>query len=345
MHEQWKLFLDKGKQNLDISRTLFKDEFYGQTAYHVQQAIELAIKAYALKFELLEIPKSNNLFKTHLPSKILLKEIYAKMIEDFNHIKTQDLDPLIEENMHESIMLLQKTSKIMKDADKNPRALEELWKFSLGIYVTGSKIESFVDEIQKIADTKVPFEFVESMIMYMRTKFTDLFDEVKRSRKSHLIPSMMKEFRKRCEEKGIPPESFDLYFQDTRGEKLAKQVHDSIEATKTIDLLELCYGKNGFIEDIKKFAPNLKKFSDINYEKMMRLIYLSSLNKAVLLSYPHEEYGRYSEVIDEKSTEDIYIEHVKDLQIIIAECEKGFQQLSKFLEKPKEQEKLAFTSN
>ena len=83
--EEYELLINKARENIEISELLFDNDKLGNASFHAQQAIELSIKSYVIKFNLLEGIRRDNLFKTHMPSKILLKDIFRYLTKYYSH--------------------------------------------------------------------------------------------------------------------------------------------------------------------------------------------------------------------------------------------------------------------
>ena len=56
--EEWKLFLNRGKRDLEISQKVFENHYdYEIASYIAQQALEKYLKAYLLKSKVVEKPE------------------------------------------------------------------------------------------------------------------------------------------------------------------------------------------------------------------------------------------------------------------------------------------------
>lgn len=331
MAEQWKLFLQKSSQNIESSRILFEKEFYGLSAYNAQQAIEQLVKAYVLRFNLLD-PETSNIFKTHLPSKILLRDVYMDLVEFFNKTNIRAMDYLMERMFEISMKMLERTRKIMKLVDKDKDALKDLWKLSLGLKVNESKVQNYFEDYEKTMEETIPFELVEANINFMQNLFKQVLDQVRKERKSHLIPMIMSEFKQKCVEKNLPEDMYEIYTNKFSRVNLHKKLESYGQRLDSMDMIDLVFGEGGTIEMFDKIKSKKKDFLEgIDYKRHYQLMYITHLRMPILLSYPHEVFGRYSEIIDGRSTDEWYKLQSGNVENIINVCAESQRKIERFL--------------
>lgn len=309
--------MDDAKDAIETAELLYKNERFGKSAFNAQQAVELSIKSYVKYFDLIH-ENQNNIFKTHIPSKILLKDILSVIVESLNKNNLREMDELVTRMIDISFKKLDKTKRLMKKVDDDKELLKELWKISLGITPNESRVKSFFDEIKEFKEMTFPFEMIESFIIRMRNVPKSIFDALRRERKSHLISIIKKFTMDKTQTKGIPSELTNIIFSDIKG----KDLHDAIQNTSnfsdSFDIIDYLYGKDGILDMVNSLGKKSEEIIENREREItLRMFYLASLSETVLLTYPHEELGRYSGDIDGKTTEEWYIEKKENLKGII----------------------------
>lgn len=330
--EDWKIVLDDAKDSIDSAELLFQGSKFGNAAFLAQQAVEKTIKAYAIRFDLLNEKTQKNLFKTHLPSKILLKDLISDLLESLNKTNVREMDLLVSQLVDSSFKKLDKTKRIMKKVDGDKKLTIELWKFSLGITSEESRITQFFDEIKEFQEQKIPIEMFESTIGRIREVVIGLNETLRKERKSHLIETIKKFVLKQGKEHGIPENITNIIFTEDKGKNLHKIVLDNLDYMKTFDIIDALYGKDGLFDFLNQIADQSENLMKKNEKEITpRMFYLSFLSNIVLLTYPHEEIGRYSEPIDGKTTDEWYLEKKDELKKLIEESRIAFDKTEKII--------------
>ena len=313
----WKTLLKDAQDSVETAELLFEHNKFGKAAFHAQQSVELSIKAYVVYFNLVK-DRQNSLFKTHIPSKILLKDLLSEIIESLNKINLRNMDELIRRLTNMSYQKLENTKRLMKKVDKDKELLKELWKVSLGIQTDESRITEFFHEIEQFKKTTFPFELLESTIVRMRGIFQTIFEKLRKERKSHVIERIKRESSEQSVNRGIPYEITNILFSNETGKDLYNTIKNNSSFADNFDLIDCIYGKDGLL-DLCSLISGIKEesLSRNEREATLRMYYLAHLSEIVLFTYPHEELGRYSEIIDGKSVETWYEERKIELKKII----------------------------
>jgi HEPN domain-containing protein len=333
--EQWEIYLKDASNNIESAHILFDKEKFGHSAYHVQQAVELSIKAFALKFNIIENPETDTKSRTHLPSKLFLRDVYDQAIESFNKINIREIDQMMNNILHVGIKSLDNVRKIMKDVDKSEKKSlkEDLWKISLGLSVSHSRITEYFDEIEKLHSLGMPVELMELQIMYFRNIILDVFHQLRRNHQNHVVEYIKKDILKLAEIHNLPKEFLELYVNYMSSNEMKAVLSQTSKSLETIDFLNLTYGKDGMLSSCLKLPSNVKNdFIGNDFESLYKLIYLTSFSSIAILSFPHEEYGRYSKIIDETTiSTELYIQQKDNLQKLLNRSERECQRLAEYL--------------
>lgn len=332
--EQWKLYLNDAKENIESAKLLFTKSYYGLSSYHAQQTIELIIKSYGIKFGFIDNPEESSRSKTHLPSKLLLPEVYAKAIEVFNQASIRTMDFITKESLINGVKYLEDTKKLLKKIEKkdNFEFRKDVWKYSLKIPIQDNKINHHFEEIQNVCNTKYPFEIIKLQLNNFKDLYRDVFHDLRKKRQSHHIENIKSFTMKITDKHNIPQEFVGIFFVENITTEMYDVLLSKFSAILSIDILNLLYGKDGMLE-IMKIMPekyqNKAKLED--NEKLAKLTLLSSLSDLALLTYAHEEFGRYSRNIDGVSSGEIYTTQKNELLSLIMRCESAYLKIDKYL--------------
>ena len=99
----WELCIDKAFENIDTSKELYKKNRFGLAAFHAQQALEISIKSYCYKFEIIPENANKKSFKTHLPSSILFQEFFDYLLKSYNENRRKNNYSKIEGDIDQTI--------------------------------------------------------------------------------------------------------------------------------------------------------------------------------------------------------------------------------------------------
>ncbi|MBI1662686.1 MAG: HEPN domain-containing protein [Nitrosopumilus sp.] len=77
----WEYHFKKAHENIQLSRKLHTEKQFGLSAFHAQQGLEIAIKAFCYEKKIHEIFSSKNALKTHLPSHVLIAKYFNYLID------------------------------------------------------------------------------------------------------------------------------------------------------------------------------------------------------------------------------------------------------------------------
>lgn len=333
--EQWELYLKDAEENSKAAKELFDKGSLGLAAYHAQQTVELTVKAYGLNFGFIESPDVSNQSKTHLPSKILLSETFERIIESFNKLSLRTTDTITKDQLIKGISHLENTKDLLKklDSRKNGELKEAVWRYSLNQDTDNERVKKYQDSIEEITTTTYPNELTKVQLNNFNTTFQDTFNDLRKTRKSHLIEMIKNIALKKTRVHKIPNELVEIFFVTKISEESFKKIFKEKSNIASIDVLQLLYGKNGMLQIIQELPIEMKNESDFNENvKLAKLTLLNVLTDLSLLTYPHEDYGRYStKISDTESTRDVYQNQKKELEVLINRCITAYEKFDYFL--------------
>ena len=321
--ESYELLISKSKENIETAELLFNHGKLGLAAFNAQQSIELAIKSYVIKYNLLEGVKKENLFKTHLPSKILLKNIFRYLINESDRLESKKkTKKWLLKIINQSTDNIHKTTSIMKKVDSSEAELENLWKMSLGIKIEDSRVLTYFKELLE-PDETISSKMTVEIIREFQQTYDTVMKEAVKHRLSHKIPEIQKEATIRAKKYGIPERILKMFFEQEKPEIIIQEIKKL--DPNSVDVIGGLYDKGGIADMREKLIKDDDDGKQKEQQIMLRIKYLEQLNYIVLLTYPHEQLGRYAKIIDGKNTEQWYSEKKEALEIIIDECRAVFE--------------------
>lgn len=278
-------FMQYAEIDLDISKTLYKKKQYGSAAYHAQQALEKYLKSYFLKSNLIENTKDlgHLQYPEIINEAISIFENQRKKEENSNMIKM--LDASIE---HYST-IKEMFTEVKQSQDKKIL----FWKASMGIELTAHE-KNMLQGI-RIKNEQSTSRFVSSVFSFFKTE--DFFKMISQAES---IPSELKT--------NIPQALREL-----AEEMIKKDPELGSSRDKVLSLLEpFLYGSG------------TESFSKSESDTMIKLTAIDrsfDWFEHVLLTYPHQQIGRYPTMINDYDAYSLYIENKDNLWKIIEDIQ------------------------
>ncbi|KAG2476766.1 MAG: hypothetical protein NPMRTH1_1550016 [Nitrosopumilales archaeon] len=275
-------FMQYAEIDLEISETAFKKKQYGNAAYHAQQALEKYLKSYFLKLNLIE--NVQNLGHLQYP------EIINEAINILENQKRKEdnslMIKLLDGTIKHYLTIKEMFTKVQQLQDKKIL----FWKASLGIELTTNE-KNMLQGISKKNEQSTS-QFIELLLDFVKNK-----DFLKMISNAESIPSELK------------ANMHQALINFT--EELSKNSGSGDARNKIISLLEPYLYGSGTESFSKSESDTITKLTAIDNS--------FDWYGHVLLSYPHQQIGRYPTSIDDKDAYSLYIEYKENLWKIIEE--------------------------
>ncbi|MCV0392002.1 MAG: HEPN domain-containing protein [Nitrosopumilus sp.] len=274
-------FMQKAEYDLDRSMYLFKIEDYGFAAYSIQQALEKYLKAYLLKFNLVtEVHKLG-----HLQYFEILKEAITILENQKNDEKDENIIRVLESTI-EHFTTLQTTFKKVEQSHDYKILF---WKSSLGIKL--NKNEQNILNGIRIKNNTSTKKYLSVLHNYLGSP----------------------EFLANLLKKKIPVKLKS---------KLPLFIIDYLNAIKNNDQKNAKLILEKFMLEVKPYfygtGPNSLSKDATDFMIKMKMIDTAfEWYEYGLLTFPHQEIGRYPTIIENTNSEILYEENKdKLLQLI-----------------------------
>ena len=301
----WCSYIEQSRSNTEIANQLYQQCKYGPAAFFAQQSIELAIKAYAIRFGLASVEE----ISVHLPSQILLPQIYEMAQSEIKKIQNQRLSGILEEISQDSLKQVMKTSKVLIKMEKKKSFRNDCFRMSLGLGV--HKNSGFASALQQFADSasrnSINSNNNNSMASMLKSlafdndipkllsSFTILAQQsiaiIHKTRQTHRIQAVRSEFEHYLKANSIPARLSEIIFDyrkysdKSEIEKFFDSEFENIKDFDYDDMVEVFVGKDGVLDKISKIKE--AKHSG----KLLTLVSIITVSDAVIFSYPHFLYG------------------------------------------------------
>jgi len=201
---------------------------------------------------------------------------------------------------------------------------------SLGIKIEESRVLTYFKELAE-PDETMSLKMTIEIIKEFQQAYDMVLKEATRQRVAHKIPEIQKETAIRAKKYGIPETIMKMFFEQEKPEMIIQEVKKL--DPNSVDVIGGLYDKGG-IADIREKLIKDDDGKQKEQQIMLRIKYLEGLNYIVLLTYPHEQLGRYAKIIDGKNTEQWYSEKKDELEIIIDECRSVFERTYAIVTEP-----------
>ena len=295
--EEWSLFLERGKKDLDISQLIFKNhQDYEIGAYFAQQALEKHLKAYFLRTKVIEKPEDLGHFQI-----IYLLTVIGP---HFNTIKrnTDKSSPiyLVIEYVTNIITHLKKLFKSIK---KNDEKLIHWWKYSI-------KIEQSIDDedYKKIIDSMSRSDGKLGKLFGNYTEQTLNKNMDISAKISKQLPDEIRSVAEKMENTSTKLKNKEIILQQE-----LKEFENLV--IKIIQLQR--QGK------IKGNIPI------VDLEKLLIVYYvLTNYIDLIMRTHPHNIIGRYPRIIEDGiSSTQLYQKHKEGVWNLILEVKKSCNEI------------------
>lgn len=277
-------FIQYAEIDLEISKSLFGKKQYGNAAYHTQQALEKYLKAYFLKSNLIE-----NVQKLgHLQ----YPEIINEATNIFQSQKSKEDNAMTKMILEETIKHYSGIKEMFTKVQQSQDNRILFWKASIGIELT--KREKDILNGIRVTNEKNTSNFVSVISESVKTgDFSKIISD------AGSIPSELKA--------GIPDMLGDFV------ESIVKKDIKPGMREKFLSLLEPHLYGTGTDSFSKSESDTVIKISAIDKS--------FDWYEHVLLTYPHQEIGRYPTMIDDKDSYSLYEEYKENLWQIMEEIQ------------------------
>ena len=161
--EECEMFRKQAIKDQKTSKLLFKNEDFGNSAYHMQQCLEKHTKSLILKYKI-----SNNLIKSHMPIHSLTVELIKKCRTQQNKQNSY----AVRKRLLEMLSLLEKVEAC---SYQNEELKILIWKQSLGI-------PNSIEENKKLEDLKHKAMKPINIANYTKDEYKELKAEIKQNK-------------------------------------------------------------------------------------------------------------------------------------------------------------------
>ena len=298
---EWELFLERGKKDLDISQKVFQDNHdYEIASYIAQQALEKHLKAYLLKTRVVEKPEDLGHFQ--------IPHILTIVGEHFNTIKRNtDKSNLFHLVMEHMTNILDHLKKLFDTIKNNNERLVHWWKYSIKIEqnVEDEDYKKFIDMMSRSGGRlKKSFEtYTQKILNNSMEQSTQI---------SNQLPSEILEVAEKMVEATSQLKNKEIISQNQTKE-FAKSELNILK--KIIELQKLGKIKGNIsIADLEKALI----VSDV----------LVNYIDLIMRTHPHAIIGRYPIVVENEITStQLYKKHKDDVWNLITDVKKSCNQI------------------
>jgi len=293
-------FMQQAETDLVSSTTAFNNEDFPNSAFYSQQAFEKYLKAYLLKFKIINDPiKANHLAYPH---------IFSVLISKCEETETS----INSSTKQHGIEFLKKLSKLVEKIETNKQLKIMMWKISLEIPLT-------IDE--ENYDVELGSKIIPLMDNVMKENYGEL---------ANIIPSWMKkDFQKNDLSHTTPAKNKSTKI-NKNDELLAKRLISLVENTlKTLSSSsvdeanknsEKIYDDLNILLEIGGYGAGKgslsKKFTEYTMTTMIinRTFYWLDIGIQI---FPHESISRYPNTVDGELTTELYEKYSSNLKKLL----------------------------
>lgn len=326
-NDKWHDSIQKAQQNLDAAEILFKQGFISLSAFHVQQCVELAIKASAYKFGFDQYLQNGRYAKSHIPAGELIFEVYGFVENQLEVIIQSKFDNEFCASISEAMDKLKQFTGLLRQAkNQHDEKFIELWVHSLGID-TSERIVTALEGYQKWGSTKLVQQLIASTLALAQEFITNLFEILHLTRQKHIIYFSKRSVGNIFSKYGLSDKLVDAFF-DNKSE-FKKIVLDEIDKHGLVKMMDILLGHNGLLNELKIVRSSKSpKLNTSIYIKFIWIAHLATISPIVLLLYPHTIVGRYPRHVSAKTqnlttsqhSEKLYIKHATAISELIDEA-------------------------
>jgi len=278
-------FMQYAEIDLDISKTLYKKKQYGSAAYHTQQALEKYLKSYFLKSNLIENTKDLG----HLQYPEIINEAISIFENQRKKEENSNMIKMLDASIEYYSIIKEMFTKVKQSQDKKIL----FWKASMGIELTANE-KNMLQGI-RIKNEQSTSRYVSILFSFFKTE--DFFKMISQA-------------------ESIPPElktNIPQVLRELAEGMIKKDPELGSSRDKILSLLEpYLYGSG------------TESFSKSDSDTMIKLTAIDrsfDWFEHVLLTYPHEQIGRYPIMINDCDAYSLYTENKDNLWKIIEDIQ------------------------
>jgi hypothetical protein len=369
--ERWEQFWQNAEKNMEVAHLLrnqLDKNYVGLSLYHAQQALEMAVKACLFKFDLeryLRLKESSDSkseivfvrdrsrvgdpLHTHFPISELIYTSFGfiqsqakKVAKTGNSDFDQSLNDIIDaaKTVRDFVDYVDPPKGSKVDSKEALRRKKELWKLSLQLDIEDQKIKDFISKLRAAGQPGgTSTNFQSSSVQFVKNLVSKLTLALEKTgNERHLIyaKERAQDILKKAD---FPPELVFLFMHDRNSGAYDAAIEDLVREQGMWPILIRLFSPEGVIKEVQKLRYDTK-VANIKGARMLfpffriNLIwmgYIASIAYVMLFMFPHEEFGRYLQPIDARTSEEIYLERREKANFLIDECDKACQTIKLIL--------------
>ncbi len=299
----WQDFIIQGKNDLRKAKRDYDENDYGAAAERSQHALEVFLKAYLMRYQLITNPGEVN----HMKLVSVLMKIQARaesLVIKFGRSR-KFIIPIgraKQEIRRLGEILKELQPKSGDEQSEDMKMKLELWKYSLGMEVK----PEYNDYLKQIdAEIKARLKpLMEDFLDYYNKEIRPLLDKIPDTSKEAAVDKYTKE-------SGFYAE---IIGDVIRGKPPAMRPEDSY----LYMIVLLMFLEKIFKEEVKK-ADEWQFYRDA--KEVYLLTYPFRFFDTIIKTFPHQDIGRYPNRIDDQSTLDLYKTYASQLGVLMARVE------------------------
>lgn len=367
-------FWQNAGKNMEVATLLIRQtdkNYVGLSLYHAQQALEMAVKACMFKFDLekyLRIKESSDNkseivftrdrsrkgdpLHTHFPISELIyssfgfiesqaRKVAKSGYSDFDQALSEMIDAA--KTVREFIDYVDPPKGSNVDSTESLRRKRELWKLSLKMEIDDQKIKDIIAKLKRAGELGGSVtDFQSSTMQYVKNMLRNLSLRLEESGKERHMIYAQERAKEVLRKAGLPTDLVFLLLHDRNSGAYDAAIEDLVREQGMWPIIIKLSAPHGVMQEILKMRYNTK----VANVKGLRMLYpflrnnliwmgyIASIAYVLLFMFPHEEFGRYQQVVSKESTEEIYLKHREQATFLINECEKACQTIKSILAVP-----------
>lgn len=309
MTAMWDDLREQAVQDLKSCQTLFDTRDYGNSAYLLQQGVEKYVKSFILRYDL--FVKEPHKFQ-HLPIIKMWEIIIQELERRYKHFKKD-----VKEFAKQLIVLLKHMLEFfIKIKEKNKNHKDFRWKQSIWKYSIGLSLNTSETDLMKNLKNDLEHELVP-----MISDAYDIFSKAKDRLLSMIYTNTQQKIMLETLLKKVMNTTIE--FEMSR-KKPITDINKIVEQTpEWFDQLEK------LIKEILLLTNSKEKILESYFMRVLLLGWLFSMHEEMILTFPHEEIGRYPNMIADSRK--IYEKNSVNLQKFIDRTTKKCKNIDQML--------------
>jgi|APSaa5957512535_1039671.scaffolds.fasta_scaffold44705_1 hypothetical protein len=301
----WNQILEQAKQDLVSSQTLFDNHDYGNSAYLLQQGMEKHIKAFILKYDL--FVRNPQKFG-HLPI-IKMWEVIILELERKQPSFKKDIKEFSEKIM----VILKNILKYFIKIKEDSRWKEFVWKSSLELTLNTSEqdlIKNFSTEMKK--DFLPIISEAHNLFSSARDRLISVIsgDPNQKILLENLVEKVM---------------NTTLEFEMNQRHTMNGDMDDIIDKSPMwFEQLE------NLIKEIMLMSNRKNAIVSSYFMKVLLFAWLFSFREEIIMTFPHEEIGRYPNMIS--NSRQIYKDNKLNLEKFIQKVSQSCEKIDQMMD-------------